>query len=88
MGDACAVYARAAINSPSLRPLCLRSAAVELSKGLLKKAEFKMDDILDAEKKLRHKIRRHANPTLDKVYEVAERRKLPFKKVSRRAARS
>ena len=47
-----------------------------------------MDDILDAEKKLRHKIRGHANPTLSKVYEVAERRKLPFKKVSRRAARS
>ena len=88
MDDACVVHALAAINSRSLRPLCLRSAAVDLSKGLLKKAEFKMDDILDAEKKLRHKIRRHANPTLDKVYEVAERRKLPFKKVSRRAARS
>ena len=67
---------------------CLVPAAEQLSQGLLKKPEYKLTDVVDSDGIMRHTIEGSDSPTLDQVYEVAESRKEPFKKVSRRVARS
>ena len=63
-------------------------AAEQLSQGLLKKPEYKLTDVVDSDGIMRHTIEGSDSPTLDQVYEVAESRKAPFKKVSRRVPRS